>query len=86
MRSTFKKILTFISVAESGSFEAAARELHITSSAVAFRIKSLEDELKLKLLNRCRPCTLTLHGKIFYKHATKLCQCQQQFEQEILTN
>lgn len=86
MRSTFKKILTFISVAETGSFETAAHELHITSSAVSFRIKSLEDELNLKLLIRCRPCTLTHQGKIFYKYATQLCQCQQQFEQELLSD
>ena len=42
----------FISVAEKGSFTAAADELFITQPAVSRAIKALEDELNLKLFYR----------------------------------
>lgn len=42
----------FISVAEKGSFTAAAEELFISQPAVSRSIKALEDELKLKLFHR----------------------------------
>ncbi|RYG08229.1 MAG: LysR family transcriptional regulator, partial [Burkholderiales bacterium] len=45
------RIETFIKVVESGSFSAAARDSSSISS-IARQIKSLEDELGVRLLNR----------------------------------
>ncbi|CAN7742321.1 LysR family transcriptional regulator [Variovorax sp. LjRoot178] len=66
------RIQTFIKVVEAGSFSAAARDSSSTSS-VARQIKSLEDELGVRLLNRnTRGISLSEPGRIFYERACKL--------------
>ena len=53
------QLAAFAAVLEEGSFEAAARRLCVTPSAVSQRIKALEDRLGQVLLVRqppCRPC------------------------------
>lgn len=52
-----------------GSFEAAARELAITPSAVSQRIKALEDRVGSVLIRRGPPCTGTVAGLRLCKHA-----------------
>jgi DNA-binding transcriptional LysR family regulator len=65
----FTRIQTFIKVVEAGSFSAAARQEGSTSS-VARQIKSLEDELGVRLLNRTtRSLSLTEPGRLFYESA-----------------
>jgi len=60
------RIRTFIKVVEAGSFSAVARHESSVSS-VARQIKSLEDELGVRLLNRnTRSLSLTEPGKMFY--------------------
>lgn len=63
----FTRIQTFIKVVEAGSFSAAAR--HESSiSSVARQVKSLEDELGVRLLNRStRSLSLTEPGRRFYE-------------------
>jgi len=63
------RIQTFIKVVEAGSFSAVAR--HSSSiSSVARQIKSLEDDLGVRLLNRStRSLSLTEPGEVFYRHA-----------------
>jgi len=61
------RIQTFIKVVEAGSFSAAAREVSSVSS-VARQVKSLEDELGVRLLNRStRSLSLTEPGRRFYE-------------------
>ena len=48
----FKQMRYFISVVETGSFTKAAEECYISQSAISQQIKSLEDELDVKLLRR----------------------------------
>src|SRR5438067_8750957 len=63
----FTRIRTFIKVVEAGSFSAAARDISSTSS-VARQVKSLEDELGVRLLNRStRRLALTDGGRRFYE-------------------
>lgn len=50
-------------IAEHGSFEAAARELHITPSAVSQRIRALEAMAGQVLVSRGAPCRPTPHGE-----------------------
>lgn len=65
----FGRILTFIKVVEAGSFSAAARDVSSVSS-VARQVKSLEDELGVRLLNRStRSLALTEPGRRFYERA-----------------
>ena len=66
------RIMTFIKVVEAGSFSAVARESS-TVSSVARHIKSLEDELGVRLLNRnTRSLSLSEPGSLFYERARKL--------------
>ena len=50
-------------VVDSGSFEAAARELHLTPSAVSQRVRSLENVAGAVLVRRTRPCVATSAGE-----------------------
>ena len=50
-------------VVGSGSFEAAARELRLTPSAVSQRVRSLENVAGAVLVRRTRPCTATSAGE-----------------------
>jgi LysR family transcriptional regulator (chromosome initiation inhibitor) len=52
-----------VAIAEHGSFEAAARELHITPSAVSQRIRALEAMAGQVLISRGAPCRPTPHGE-----------------------
>jgi LysR family transcriptional regulator (chromosome initiation inhibitor) len=52
-----------VAIAEHGSFEAAARELHITPSAVSQRVRALEAMAGQVLVSRGAPCRPTPHGE-----------------------
>jgi DNA-binding transcriptional LysR family regulator len=68
----FSRIRTFIKVVEAGSFSAAARDTSSVSS-VARQVKSLEDELGARLLNRStRSLSLTDAGRRFYERVTAI--------------
>ena len=60
---------TFIRVVDSGGFHAAAEQLYMTEPAVSARIKSLENAIGCKLLERGRVCRLTESGQYFYQYA-----------------
>ena len=47
-----RRLLAFATLAQIGSFTLAAKELHLTQSAVSHTIKALEDELGLRLFER----------------------------------
>lgn len=68
----FTRIRTFVKAVEAGSFSAAARDVSSISS-VARQVKSLEEELGVRLLNRSsRNLSLTDAGRRFYERATAL--------------
>ena len=52
-----------VAIAEHGSFDAAARQLHITPSAVSQRIRALEATAGQVLISRGSPCRPTPHGE-----------------------
>lgn len=57
------QLAAFAAVLEETSFEAAARRLSVTSSAVSQRIKALEDRLGQVLVVRQTPCRPTPAGE-----------------------
>lgn len=57
------QLSAFAAVLEEGSFEAAARRLSVTPSAVSQRIKALEDRLGQVLVVRQLPCRPTPAGE-----------------------
>jgi LysR family transcriptional regulator, chromosome initiation inhibitor len=52
-----------VAIADHGSFEAAARQLRITPSAVSQRIRALESATGQVLISRGTPCRPTPHGE-----------------------
>ncbi|MDY7084524.1 MAG: LysR family transcriptional regulator ArgP [Actinomycetota bacterium] len=65
----FAQLATFQAVIDTGSFEAAARELHVTPSAVSQRIKALERSVGQVLLRRAKPCVATPAGAALVRFA-----------------
>lgn len=65
--------LVFISVAEEGSFAAAAKKLFISSSVISKRISRLEQQLHVQLMQRTtRSMALTESGHLFYEHCKRI--------------
>ncbi|MFI6761146.1 LysR family transcriptional regulator ArgP [Micromonospora sp. NPDC050417] len=63
------QLTTFAAVVNEGSFEAAARTLHVTSSAVSQRIKALEQVVGQVLVRRTKPCEATEAGQALLRLA-----------------
>src|SRR5476649_2138974 len=63
----------FSEVVEHGSYTAAARSLGLQTSKLSRRIRSLEEELGVRLLNRTsRSLSLTETGRQFHQHCLAL--------------
>ncbi|AUH01918.1 LysR family transcriptional regulator [Prodigiosinella confusarubida] len=65
-----RAILSFVQVADAGSFAAAARMLGISAAAVSKNVARLEQALGVRLMNRTtRTLNLTNEGSAFLKQA-----------------
>ncbi|MBB3661839.1 DNA-binding transcriptional LysR family regulator [Prauserella sediminis] len=72
---------TFVTVAETGQFQAAADELWISQQAVSKRIAVLERHLEVSLLVRTsRGSRPTLDGQVFLPHAKNVLNALDQAE------
>ena len=65
-------------VVREGSFERAARRLHVTSSAVSQRIKQLEERVGQVLVQRGTPCTGTDAGRRLCLHVEQVALLENQ--------
>ena len=66
-------VRTFVAVAETGQFQAAADELDITQQAASKRVAGLERELGVRLFARiARGVRLTVDGQALLPHAREL--------------
>jgi DNA-binding transcriptional LysR family regulator len=66
-------LCTFVAIAESGSFTAAAGRVHRTQSAVSMQMKRLEELLRCDLFTRAgRSVELTRDGELFLNHARRI--------------
>ncbi|MEP9382197.1 LysR family transcriptional regulator ArgP [Nocardioides sp. KR10-350] len=54
---------TLVTITEEGTFEAAARRLHVTPSAVSQRVRALERAAGQVLVRRTTPCSATPAGE-----------------------
>lgn len=68
MRLDPKQTEAFSAVIQTGSFEQAAKKLHLTPSAVSQRVRALESSLGSPLLVRSRPCRPTAVGQRLLQH------------------
>lgn len=71
------QLRSFIAIAETGTFGAAAATVNRTQSALSMQIKKLEDQLGCELFDRShRRVTLTQQGEIFLGYAKRMVQLQ----------
>src|SRR3954467_2658826 len=56
-------LAALVAIADHGTFEAAARHLHVTPSAVSQRIRALESEVGQVVVRRASPCRPTAAGE-----------------------
>ncbi|WP_230530793.1 LysR family transcriptional regulator ArgP [Microvirga roseola] len=59
-------------VVRTGSFERAAKQLHVTPSAISQRVKLLEERLGVVLVVRGQPCTATAAGERLCQHVEQV--------------
>lgn len=59
-------------VVRTGSFEAAARALGVTPSAISQRVKQLEERLGTVLVERGTPCVATDQGALLCRHVERV--------------
>jgi DNA-binding transcriptional LysR family regulator len=75
---------TFLEIAASGSFVAAAERLHLTQTAVSARVRVLEEQLGRRLFVRNRAgARLTPAGERFVRHAASLVQVWERARQQV---
>ena len=68
-----ENIAIFVKVVERGSFSAAAEDFRLTGTMVGIHIRSLEERLGTKLLNRTtRRQSLTEAGQLYYERCKRI--------------
>lgn len=72
MRIDNAQLAAFAMVVRQGSFDAAARKLHVTPSAISQRIKQLEERLGQVLIERSAPCRPTGAGQALVRYAEEI--------------
>lgn len=72
------QLKALLAVVDAGTFEAAARDLHLTPSAVSQRIKALEQSMGQVVVRRGQPCEPTRAGEVL----VRLARQQHLLEQE----
>jgi len=79
-----KNLITFIHVAELGSFTKAAEQLGYSQSTISFQIKQLEDELDCLLFERINhTITLTERGRELVSYAHQVRALTDNFKESI---
>ena len=78
------QLSAFTAVLEEGSFEAAARRLSISPSALSQRIKALEDRLGQVLVVRQAPCRPTAAGEALLRRVRPMQALQAEALAELL--
>jgi DNA-binding transcriptional LysR family regulator len=77
-----RNLITFIHVAELGSFTRAAEQLGYSQSTISFQIKQLEDELDCLLFERINhTITLTARGRDLVSYAHRVRSLTEDFKE-----
>ncbi|GAA6524270.1 LysR family transcriptional regulator ArgP [Intrasporangium sp. DVR] len=79
-----EQIRAFVAVVDHGTFDAAARALHVTPSAISQRIKALEGTAGAVLLQRTRPARPTGRGSAVLRQARQLLHVADEAQHHLL--
>lgn len=71
-RFTVDQLATLLALVETGTFEQAARRLHVTASAVSQRVKAMEQSSGRVLVQRTTPVLLTDAGAVVLRYARQM--------------
>jgi LysR family transcriptional regulator (chromosome initiation inhibitor) len=72
MQFRYDQLSALVAVVREGTFDGAARMLHVTPSAVSQRIRQLEEQVGHTVVVRGTPCTPTGVGESLYRHALQV--------------
>ena len=72
MELPVEHLATFAAIVEEGSFDGAARRLHVTPSAVSQRVRAMEQRVGAVLLRRSRPVAVTEAGTAVLRAARQI--------------
>ncbi len=79
------QINSFIAISETGNLTRAAKRMNISQSAMSSQIKSLEDELSVKLfIRQSKGMHLTKEGEELLKEAKKVVQASNQMKKKAM--
>ena len=80
-----RNLITFIHVAELGSFTKAAEQLGYSQSTISFQIKQLEEELDCLLFERINhTITLTERGRDLVSYAHRIRELTEDFKESLV--
>lgn len=82
----YRGIEALYTIQELQSFEAAAKKLHITQSAISQRIKGLETYYGKPVLTRTLPYRATELGKQLIGHFRRICLLEEDLEKQLETS
>ncbi len=82
-RIDYDSLTILAAVVREGSFEAAAKSMKVTQSAVSQRIRQLEDRVGVVLVARGRPCVPTEAGIQFCRHFEQVTLLQQELTERM---
>jgi DNA-binding transcriptional LysR family regulator len=64
----FRLLKYIVAIAEAGTFTAAAARLHLSQSALSTQVRTLEDNLGIKIFDREHGTALTPEGKVLVRY------------------
>ena len=76
----YSALTALSAVVREGSFERAARSLHVTPSAISQRIRALEERVGCALVVREQPCRATETGRRLCHHVDRVRLLEQELE------
>lgn len=76
----YSALVALAAVVREGSFERAARTLHVTPSAISQRIRMLEERVGCALVVREQPCRATETGRRLCQHVDRVRLLEQELE------
>ncbi|MFN6562285.1 MAG: LysR family transcriptional regulator [Nostoc sp. ChiSLP01] len=78
-----EQLQAFLAIAQTGSFQQAARTCGVTQSTISRQIQALEADLGIELFHRTSHAKLTLAGERLLPRVRKICQEWQTATQEL---